>query len=67
MKTPRQPEDPILSPQEMAWTRQHLRGNLASQLPVRPQLKIIQITPRRIGARQSNWRQALEQRAKQPA
>jgi hypothetical protein len=25
-----------------------------------PRLKILQMTPRRIGARQSNWRQVLE-------
>jgi hypothetical protein len=26
-----------------------------------PKLRIIQISPRRIGARQSNWRQVLEE------
>ena len=67
MKTPREPQDPILSPQEMAddagislatW-RRNFRND--------PQLEIMQVTPRRIGARQSEWQRTLDQRAKQPA
>jgi hypothetical protein len=65
MKTPRQPEDPILSPQEMA---QDAGINLATwRRNYRDKLPIIQISPRRIGARKSDWRRELDQRAKQPA
>jgi hypothetical protein len=52
-------KDPILSPQEMCedasismatWRRNY-----------RHKLKIIRLSPRRIGARQSNWRETLEE------
>ena len=51
--------DPILSPRAMCedgdiskatWYRHY-----------RPKLKIIRLSPRRIGARQSNWRKVLEE------
>jgi hypothetical protein len=53
--------DPILSPEAMCedanismdtW-RRHYRHH--------PKLKIMRLSPRRIGARQSNWREVLEQ------
>ena len=56
-----QPQDPIRSPEWMAtdadislatWHRRYRRH---------PKLKIIQVSPRRIGARQSNWRRVLEE------
>ena len=61
---PRQSEDPILSPHEM-W----IDGGMSETTWYReyryhPKLEIIQISPRRIGARQSNWRQLLAERTK---
>jgi hypothetical protein len=59
MKEGRVVEDPILSPQEMCadggfsmatWRRNY-----------RHKLKIIRLSPRRIGARRSNWRKTLEE------
>jgi hypothetical protein len=55
--------DPILSPKDMCddanismstWRRNYRR-----------KLKIIHMSPRRIGARRSNWRKALDQNAEQ--
>jgi hypothetical protein len=58
-------EDPVMSPAAMAedadislktWYRHY-----------RDKLPIIQISPRRIGCRQSEWRRALEAERKQAA
>ena len=59
MKTPRQPEDPILSPEEMATDAGVSGATWYRNYRHHPNLRIIQISPRRIGARQSNWRQVL--------
>ena len=67
MKAPRQPADPILSPEEMALDGDISLATWRRNFRNDPQLTVIQLSPRRIGARQSNWRQVLEQRAKQPA
>jgi hypothetical protein len=57
MRNIRRPEDPILSPEEMArdagisistWRREY-----------RDALSIIQVSPRRISSRQSEWRRVL--------
>jgi hypothetical protein len=59
MKTPRQIDDPILSPEEMC---EDANISMATwRRSYRNKLRIIQLSPRRIGARQSNWRQTLEQ------
>jgi hypothetical protein len=61
MKSPRQPEDPILSPAEMATDGNISEATWYRNYRYHPKLRIIQISPRRIGARQSNWRQVLEE------
>jgi predicted DNA-binding transcriptional regulator AlpA len=60
MKPPRQPEDPILSPQEMAADGGMSEATWYRNYRYHPDLKIIWISPRRIGARFSNWRRVLE-------
>jgi hypothetical protein len=67
MKPQRQAEDPILSPQEMADDAGISEATWYRNYRYHPKLKIIQMSPRRIGARKSDWRRALDQRAKQPA
>ena len=67
MKTSRQPEDPILSPQEMADDAGISLATWRRNFRDDPQLEIMQVTPRRIGARQSKWRWTLDQRVRQSA
>jgi hypothetical protein len=56
-------KDPILSPEMMCED-----GNISMatwRRNYRHKLPIIRISPRRIGARQSAWRKALEQKTEQ--
>jgi hypothetical protein len=62
MKELRQPDDPVLSEAEMAADGNISRATWRRNYRHDPDLKIIQISPRRIGARQSNWRKVLEKR-----
>jgi hypothetical protein len=59
------PEDPVMSPREMCqdagvsmatWRRTYRK-------PLAVAGALIRLSPRRIGARQSKWREALEQNA----
>jgi hypothetical protein len=52
-------DDPVLSPEQMC-----LDGNISMSTwrrEYRHKLNIIKLSPRRIGARQSNWRRVLDQ------
>lgn len=60
MKNLRHPEDPILSPEQMAQDAGIALVTWHRNFRHHPKLKIVKISPRRIGARQSNWRQVLE-------
>jgi hypothetical protein len=63
MKTPPQPEDPIVSPAWMADDADISEATWYRNYRYHPKLKIIQISPRRIGARLSNWRQVVAEQA----
>jgi hypothetical protein len=62
MKKLREPEDPILEPQEMAVDGDMSKSTWHRHYRYHPDLEIIQISPRRIGARLSNWRKVLGKR-----
>ena len=59
---PREPDDPILSPQEMCADGNISEATWYRQFRRHPQLKIIWLSPRRIGARRSNWQRVLADR-----
>ena len=61
MKTLKEPEDPILSPAKMAADGDMSEATWYATIGTIPRLKIIQVSPRRIGARHSNWRQVLDE------
>jgi hypothetical protein len=56
-------EDPILSPQEMCADAHISEATWYRVYRYHPKLKIIWLSPRRIGARRSNWQQVLEEQA----
>jgi hypothetical protein len=59
MRNLREPDDPVLSPAEMARDGDMSDATWRRNYRHHPDLEIIQISPRRIGARQSNWRAVL--------
>jgi hypothetical protein len=63
MKNLREPADPVLSPAEMAGDGNVSLATWYRQYRHDPDLEIIQVSPRRIGARQSNWQKVLQRRA----
>jgi hypothetical protein len=54
-------KDPILSPEEMCEDGNISMATWRRTYRQHPKLKIIRMSPRRIGARQSNWRETLEE------
>jgi hypothetical protein len=54
-------KDPILAPKEMCEDANISMATWVRNYRHNPQLKIMRLSPRRIGARQSNWRKVLEQ------
>ena len=59
---PREPEDPILSPREMCVDGNISEATWRRQFRHHPKLKIISLSPRRIGARRSNLHGVLADR-----
>jgi hypothetical protein len=64
MKT-RQSEDPVLSPREMAQDANIALATWIRNYRHHPDLKILKLSPRRIGARRSNWRAVLDRQLQQ--
>jgi hypothetical protein len=56
-------EDPILSPSDMC--RDGRISKATWYRHYRPKLKIIRLSPRRIGARRSEWQSVIEANAEQ--
>jgi hypothetical protein len=56
-------KDPILSPREMWEDANISKATWVRHYRHHPKLKIMRLAPRRIGARQSNWRETLESQA----
>ena len=56
-------KDPVLSPRDMCEDGDISRATWVRNYRNHPKLKIMRTSPRRIGARQSNWREVLEQTA----
>jgi hypothetical protein len=54
------PDDPIRSPEWMATDAGISLSTWHRRFRRHPKLKILQISPRRIGARESNWREVSE-------